>query len=1054
MSPSGKSTRAKRSRVAAARPAAKPSRQPARPARAPAKPARKPTRAAEALRESEAKFRMLVGEATDGITITDSEWRFLEVNPSFCELVGYTREELSGMSVRDIGVREDLEREQLRVEDLAAGRKILTQRTLRRKDGTVLAVEIGARSLPDGTVLSVVRDITERRKAEQALVSSEARYRALHDSLMDAFVIVARDGRILEFNEPYRAMLGYESGELLARTYMDLTPERWHALEVEVVEKEILPRGHSVVYEKEYRRKDGTVFPVELRAMLLPDAAGAPTRMWALVRDISARKQAEADLRESEERFRGVFHSDLLGIVFGAAGGTFVDANEYFLRLTGYTREDLLAGQVREDVIFSPEELARARENPRWNRDTGVALPFESEFVRKDGTRVPVLTGAAFLEPERRFAVGFALDLTELKSAQRRLSDSERHLEKSQELAHVGTWTAGAGTTTATLSDEMASILGFPEGTRTIELSRFLERVHPDDRERIGRDLRGALERPASMRYEHRVVWSDGSVRFLETVSEPGLDEAGRFTNLLGVTQDVTERRNTARRLAESEYYLERAQQLAHVGTWDADLATMTAKFSDELLRIHGLPAGLKQVPFADFIASIHPDDRAAVQQAIREEIARPGQRNFEHRIVRPDGSVRVVAATSESVVDASGRPQRIIGSVQDVTERRLLELQLREAQRLESIGRLAGGVAHDFNNLLTVILGFTETLLEGLPAGDERRASAEQVRSAGRRAAELTQQLLAFGRRQVLRTRVFDLNEVLAELRDIIRRLVGEQVELGISTDTVPCLARADQGQIEQVIVNLALNARDAMPAGGRLDISVRNVDLAADGKGGLAGRCLQLTVSDTGTGMSPEVRAQIFEPFFTTKDLGQGTGLGLATVHGVVLQTGGRIEVSSVPGKGSTFRVFLPCAAGVAGAQEAASVPAPSESRGEETVLLVEDESSVREFIAGALRRGGYQVVAAADGDEAIDAAHRHAGVIHLLVTDLVMPGMTGRELARYLTHERPGLRVLFISGYSDQRSESRAGEGVAEAFMQKPFTAATLARQVRQVLDAPGP
>jgi CheY-like chemotaxis protein len=300
----------------------------------------------------------------------------------------------------------------------------------------------------------------------------------------------------------------------------------------------------------------------------------------------------------------------------------------------------------------------------------------------------------------------------------------------------------------------------------------------------------------------------------------------------------------------------------------------------------------------------------------------------------------------------------------------------------------------------------------------------------------------------------MLDLNAVLTEMRDILQRLVGEQIEVAISPGARQCLVRADRGQIEQVILNLALNARDAMPAGGRLGIVTSDMLPAAGEQAIPAGRWRQLAVNDSGTGMSPEIQAHIFEPFFTTKEVGQGAGLGLATVHGIVTQTGGRIEVDSAPGKGTTFRVFLPGAADEAGREDAALTPAPSETRGEETVLLVEDESAVRAFIAKVLCRRGYRVIEAADGDQAIDTAHGHAGVIHLLVTDLVMPGMTGRELARFMTHERPGLRVLFISGYSEERVEQRGSESVSEAFLQKPFTPVALARQVRQVLDAPGP
>ena len=746
-----------------------------------------------------------------------------------------------------------------------------------------------------------------------------ALYPALFDHGSDGIVITDGAFRILDANPLVCEMLGRTRDELLRMTALDLPAPgdvAAHPLELER-----LDRGGPVLTQCRLRRKDGSDFTAETNAIRLPDG-----RILATIRDVTGRDRVEQELRASEERFRSVFESDMMGIAFLMPGGEVSEANDHLLRMLGYTSDDLRAGRLHGRMLTPPESVHLVEESVRQARATGSSTPYETDLIRKDGTRVPVLTGTAHLGPPRNYSVGFALDLTELK--------------------------------------------------------------------------------------------------------------------------------RTERRLAESERYLQRAQALAHIGTWDADLATMTAVYSSELLRIHGLPPDTGPVSYAQFLGTIHPDDRARVEQSIRQAMEHPGEHAFSHRVLRPDGTVRVVEATSEAVLDASGRPARLIGSVQDVTERRFLELQLREAQRLESIGRLAGGVAHDFNNLLTVILGFSETLLDGLPAGDERRASAEQIRIAGRRAADLTQQLLAFSRRQVFCTQVFDLNVVLVEMRDILQRLAGEQIEIAISSGASPCVVRADRGQIERVIVNLALNARDAMPAGGRLGLATRNVETPAGERAGPVGRWLELAVSDTGSGMSPEVRAQIFEPFFTTKEAGQGTGLGLATVHGIVTQTGGRIEVDSAPGEGTTFRVLLPCVADEAGREEAASTPAPSESRGEETVLLVEDEDAVRRFIAEALRRRGYRVIEAADGDQAIDTAHRYVGEIHLLVADLVMPGMTGRELARFLTHERPGLRVLFISGYSDQRAEPRGSEAASEAFLQKPFTAVVLARQVRQVLDAPAP
>jgi PAS domain S-box-containing protein len=1006
------------------------------------------TVAAEAaVRRSEARYRALVEQASEGIAIVDESFRVVEANSSVSEMLGYPPGALVGMSVADLMTPEHAA-DAARNADLMrhAGKTgDLTERVMRRRDGSTFFGEISARLLPDGGLLAVLRDVSARKGAERALRESEARYRRLHESMTDAYVRVDMSGPIVEFNEVYRAMLGYERDELMALSYVDLTPARWHEFEARIIEEQVLPRGHSEVYEKEYRRKDGTVFPIELRTELIVDEAGAPAGMWAIVRDITQRKQVEEALREgearyravveqasegimltdpewrfldvnpragemfgyapeemlgmsvldvstpedmaarplrtdelrqgrttvterlvrrkdgtgftaeisaralpdgrvvsvvrdvterrrmeqalreSEERFRRVFESEMLGMVFGLQGGAVADANEYFLRLTGYSRNDLLAGRLRWNAISPVEHADRLEEAVRQAHATGRSQPFETEFIRKDGRRVPVLCGAAFIGEAQDFGVGFALDLTELK--------------------------------------------------------------------------------------------------------------------------------RTEQRLVESQRYLERAHELAQIGTWDADLATMKATYSDVMKRIFGVPEDQGAIPFEAFSRSIHPEDWPKVERIVQLQMQGGGAWNYEHRVVRPDGSVRVIEVTSEPVLDDAGRAIRIIGSVQDITERRHLEQQLREAQKLEAIGRLAGGVAHDFNNLLTVILGFTETMLESLPPGDDHHTSAEQIRTAARRAAGLTQQLLAFGRRQVFQLQVFDLNLVLGEMRGILQRLIGERIEIVLSLDPRPTLLRADRGQIEQVVLNLALNARDAMPARGRLSILTSHHGAATGaGSGRAGGPWLLLTVSDTGVGMSPEVQAHIFEPFYTTKEVGHGTGLGLATVYGIVTQSGGHIEVSSTPGVGSTFRIYLPASAGAVEAE--AGAPAAVVPGGMETVLLVEEERAVRALMAQMLRRRGYYVLEAGGAEEALALAGRHDGAIHLLATDLVMPGLSGRELARRLSGERQGLRVLFVSGYSDERAVPRESGGAPGAYLQKPFTPVIFARKVRELLDAPPP
>jgi nitrogen-specific signal transduction histidine kinase/ActR/RegA family two-component response regulator len=391
-----------------------------------------------------------------------------------------------------------------------------------------------------------------------------------------------------------------------------------------------------------------------------------------------------------------------------------------------------------------------------------------------------------------------------------------------------------------------------------------------------------------------------------------------------------------------------------------------------------------------------------------------------------------------------------MVGTVLDVTERQRLEQQLRQAQKMEAVGRLAGGVAHDFNNLLTAILGSADLLLGRLPLDHPERVEAEEIRKAAMWAADLTRQLLAFSRQQVLDPHVFDLSAVVANMDKMLRRLAPADITL--RTRLAPDLGavRADPGQIEQVIMNLAVNACDAMPGGGTLTIETANVELGTGHAPVHPGRYVVLTVSDTGMGMSATTQAHVFEPFFTTKERGKGTGLGLSTVYGIVKQSEGYVVLESEPGRGTTFRVYLPAVD--APVEAVAAGPARTESlRGEETVLVVEDQEPVRRLACKVLEREGYSVLAAADGPEALRVAAHHAGTIHILVTDVVMPGMSGREVEQRLAAERPEMRVLYLSGYADA---SIVRDGVLEpglAFLQKPFTPETLARRVREVLNA---
>jgi PAS domain S-box-containing protein len=450
----------------------------------------------------------------------------------------------------------------------------------------------------------------------------------------------------------------------------------------------------------------------------------------------------------------------------------------------------------------------------------------------------------------------------------------------------------------------------------------------------------------------------------------------------------------------------------------------------------------------------VHPDDLPLALELLGRVLRGEPRPTSELRIRTAAGQHRVAEfAVTAQLKD--GRPVEILGIGRDVTERVQLEQQLRQAQKMEAVGRLAGGIAHDFNNILTAITGYADLLLEDLAAGDPRRQDAAEIRKAADRAAGLTRQLLAFSRQQVLQPRALDLNVLVAELEKMLARLLGEDVSLVARLDPALGRVRADPGQLEQVIMNLAVNARDAMPGGGQLTIETANVDLdeafAREHYPARPGPHVLLAVTDTGIGMSAEVQAHLFEPFFTTKEKGKGTGLGLATVYGIVKQSGGFIWVYSEVGRGSTFKIYLPRvdepAEPLAQAATAAAVPG-----GRETILLAEDEPPVRAVARQVLERQGYTVLEAPSAEAALDLAERYSGTIHLLLTDVVMPGMSGRDLAVRLAALRPGTRVVYMSGYADNAIIRHGMLEPDVAYVQKPFTPDAIARKVREVLDAP--
>jgi PAS domain S-box-containing protein len=529
------------------------------------------------------------------------------------------------------------------------------------------------------------------------------------------------------------------------------------------------------------------------------------------------------------------------------------------------------------------------------------------------------------------------------------------------------------------------------------------------------------------------------------------------------IFRDISDRLAAERQLRDSEARLLRAQKVAHAGSWEVDLATGTLWASEEAFRIYGLEADSPRETLEMTRLVPLPEEHPRLDEELSDLISGVKDYDLEFKIRRAsDGVIRVVHSIAELVRDESGAPTRVVGVLHDVTETKEAEAaladseeRLRQSQKMEAVGQLAGGIAHDFNNLLTAIIGYSdlvladETVKNGALADD-----LEQIRAAAQRASALTSQILAFSRRQALRPRVVSLSDVFNGLEPLLRRTLGEDIELALRESRDAALVEIDTHQFEQVLLNLAVNARDAMPSGGRLTFVIETVTLNED-TGRVypdagPGRYVLLSVSDTGVGMDPDTAAHVFEPFFTTKRPGEGTGLGLSTVYGIVRQSGGVIDLFSEPGKGTTFRVLLPRVDSPAVVVSAPDVQ-PSPISGGETILVVEDDAALRHLIARVLSRCGFDAVVTGDAEEALSRLTDETRELDLLLTDIVLPGgVRGDVLARRALQLRPGLRVLHMSGYAQDAivHEGRLDAGVD--FIAKPFTPDALAQAIREVLD----
>ena len=1014
--------------------------------------------AEEALHENESLLRSIMENTKDVIFVKDRECRFVYMNPAGCRLNGMTPDKLLGRSKADFHPNSS-EASQIMTDDRRVMESSLEEsieEAIGAADGTrhvFLTTKVARRDRQGKVIglIGVARDITERKLAEETSAAQQRLLDSLIAAVPDLIYFKNGESRLIRINEAFARRAGLtDIHAALGKTDFDIFGEA-HARQAYDDEQRIMATGQPMINQEEREDwPDGRVTWATSTKVPLFDHSGKIVGIMGISRDITERKQAEDTLARERNLLRKIL--DILPdyIYLKDEQSRVVLCNNRRVDNDGMpVNTDDLIGKTAAD-FFPAEQAAQFRTDELVVLGGTPLIEKEETLIRRDGSKQVILTTKLpFRDSTGKIVglLGYGRDITERKQAEEALARERNLLRMMFDLLPDHIY----------LKDEQSRFVMFnrpctandamPTTAEELTGKTDADFYPPEQAARFRADELVVLGGTPLIDKEETLFLPDGSKQVILTTKLPFRDGNGKIVGLLGYGRDITGRKRIEEQVRLQSTALTAAANAMMITDRHGEIEWVNPAF----IKLTGYSAAEVMGANPRLLKSgQHPPGFYA---SLWATISAGNVWHGEFVNQRRDGQLYTEDTTITPVRDADGQIAHFIAIKQDVTERRQLENQLRQSQKMEAIGQLAGGVAHDFNNILAALLMQIELIEMAGNLPQEAADGLEQIHAFTNRAADLTRQLLLFSRRQVMQPRHLDLNEIVTNLAKMLQRIIGEDVRLQLNLHPVPLITHADAGMIEQVLMNLAVNARDAMPKGGhlRIDTTEANVAEPAADPDAKPGRHVCISVSDTGGGISPEVLPKIFEPFFTTKEAGKGTGLGLATVFGIVKQHHGWIKVDNRPGQGVTFQVFLPPSTlTVAETPQLFSKPMPR--GGKETILLVEDELEVRNLICKILKRHGYQVLEATNGVEALDVWREQRETVALLVTDLVMPaGLSGQELARQLQAAQPNLKVIFISGYSAEIAGRELQLHDGENFIQKPFAADRLLETVRQSLDA---